>query len=190
MNDEYRKAFHAAFSHTTRAKCIEVNTGLCLQHLQNKGQNLVAQNFVNVVQWADVDADDLTFRQIILENIKSDARSSNQRYFAINAIKYIVSEIFNFSHWQVNVIGSLFYGLFRFFISRKLREKISQDRHDSFLCFYGSFEKLTSSDLIGNTIVGHAFLIDSEGFVRWKACAKPTKDELESMIKCCKQLLP
>ena len=122
---------------------------------------------------------------------KSDVRSSNRQYlFRHECDQMCCLKVFIFSRWQVNVIGSLFYGIFRFFISRKLRENIPQDRHDSFLCFYGSFEKLTSSDLIGNAIVGHAFLIDSEGFVRWKACAKPTKDELESMIKCSKQLLP
>ena len=38
-------------------------------------------------------------------------------------------------------------------------------------------------------MTGHAFLIDSEGYVRWKAHAKPTDEELESMKTCTERLL-
>ena len=65
-----------------------------------------------------------------------------------------------------------------------------KDRHDSFLCYYGSIQELIRRDFIGNLIVGHAFLIDRDGFVRWKACANPTEEELDSMIKCTKLLIP
>ena len=83
-----------------------------------------------------------------------------------------------------------FYGLFRGFISRALKNAIPKDRHDNFLCLYSSLKQLRSRELLGNIVVGHAFLIDRNGLVRWKACAEPTGDELVSLSKCTKQLIP
>ena len=58
------------------------------------------------------------------------------------------------------------------------------------MCYYGTLQELSKKDLIGNFLVGHAFLVDRNGFVRWKACATPTEEELESMVKCTKLLMP
>ena len=70
-----------------------------------------------------------------------------------------------------------------------LRKQISEVRQDNYMCYYGSLHELIQKHLIGNMLVGHVFLVDREGFVRWKACAKPTDDELISMIKCTKLLM-
>ena len=90
---------------------------------------------------------------------------------------------------QINAVDSWFYGIFRSFIANSLRKKVSKSRQDNFLCYYGSLQELSGQDLIGNFLVGHAFLIDREGYVRWKACAKPTEEELDAMVKCTKLLL-
>ena len=42
---------------------------------------------------------------------------------------------------------------------------------------------------VSNTIVGHAYLVDKEGRVRWRAVATPTQAEVASMLKCTKELL-
>ncbi|MCG8620541.1 MAG: mitochondrial ATPase complex subunit ATP10 [Proteobacteria bacterium] len=40
-----------------------------------------------------------------------------------------------------------------------------------------------------NRIVGHAYLVDGKGYIRWRATALPTQRELQTMIKCTKQLM-
>ena len=40
-----------------------------------------------------------------------------------------------------------------------------------------------------NEIVGHAFLVDCNGLVRWKAHANPTEEEIKYMLDCSKLLL-
>lgn len=41
---------------------------------------------------------------------------------------------------------------------------------------------------IGNSIVGHAYLVDERGRVRWRAHGTPNDTEIRAMIKCTKEL--
>ena len=50
-------------------------------------------------------------------------------------------------------------------------------------------EQLKQTLAIGNTIVGHVYLLDSDGRVRWRAHAAPTDRELKALIKCTRQLV-
>lgn len=43
--------------------------------------------------------------------------------------------------------------------------------------------------MIENEIVGHAFLVDRTGKVRWKAHGRPTPEEIEFMVRCTEELL-
>lgn len=87
-------------------------------------------------------------------------------------------------------MDSWFYGLFRFFIARSLRKQVPKERHNNFMCYYGPIQTLMRQNLIGNMVVGYAYIIDREGYVRWKACAKPDDDELKSMVEATKLLMP
>ena len=40
-----------------------------------------------------------------------------------------------------------------------------------------------------SSMVGYAFLLDGEGLIRWRAHAVPTQEELQSMIRCTKELM-
>ena len=40
-----------------------------------------------------------------------------------------------------------------------------------------------------NSIVGHAYLLDKKGLIRWRAHATPTASEIQIMLKCSRQLL-
>lgn len=42
---------------------------------------------------------------------------------------------------------------------------------------------------LGNSIVGHVYLLDGSGNIRWRAIATPTKRELQAMLKCTNQLI-
>lgn len=59
---------------------------------------------------------------------------------------------------------------------------------DNFLFFTGNLKPIREK-LLENEIVGHAFLVDSNGLVRWKAHANPTEQEITSMLDCSKLLL-
>lgn len=41
---------------------------------------------------------------------------------------------------------------------------------------------------VGNTIVGHVYLVDNEGLIRWRAHAVPTVQETNTLLKCSQQL--
>lgn len=59
---------------------------------------------------------------------------------------------------------------------------------DTFLCFTGT-SKPIKENFLENTIVGHTFLVDCNGLVRWKAHANPTDEEIKFMLDCSKLLL-
>eukprot|EP00794_Sanderia_malayensis_P015197 gene15197-16766_t len=66
-------------------------------------------------------------------------------------------------YFEVNAVDSLFYGIFKGFINRTLRNQIPADRHGNYLCYYGSTKGICSDGLVENIIVGHAFLVDRKG---------------------------
>lgn len=62
-----------------------------------------------------------------------------------------------------------------------------------FMCYTGAgsvrVPDLTKILQYGNSIVGHAFLIDRNSFIRWRAVGSPAEKEIEALINCTKQLL-
>ena len=52
-----------------------------------------------------------------------------------------------------------------------------------------SVKELTRSIQYGNSLVGHAILVDKNSLIRWRATAVPTEREIQAMIECTKQLL-
>lgn len=59
---------------------------------------------------------------------------------------------------------------------------------DNYLFFSGDLKPIKEK-FLENEIVGHAFLVDSNGLVRWKAHANPTDEEIKHMLDCSKILL-
>lgn len=52
-----------------------------------------------------------------------------------------------------------------------------------------SVDELKQSLAIGNTIVGHVYLLDNRGLIRWRAHASPTEKELDTLVKFTRQLI-
>ena len=60
----------------------------------------------------------------------------------------------------------------------------------SFLCHTDrSAQEVMKALGVGNIIVGHAYLVDEKGLIRWRAHATPTAQETRALLKCSKQLL-
>ena len=63
----------------------------------------------------------------------------------------------------------------------------------SFVCYTGQggpkIKDLMKTIAVGNSIVGHAYLLDGSGNIRWRATATPTQRELLTLFKCTKQLI-
>jgi len=91
-------------------------------------------------------------------------------------------------HYEMNVVDGLFFKAFSRMFERNLRKQRAAERHDTFLCFTGN-SKPIKENFLENTIVGHAFLVDCNGLVRWKAHANPTDEEIKFMLDCSKLLL-
>ena len=67
---------------------------------------------------------------------------------------------------------------------------LSSHAQISFMVYTGTgVSEIVNSLQIGNTIVGYVHLLDKEGVVRWRAHATPTEREIQSMLKCTRQLL-
>ena len=41
---------------------------------------------------------------------------------------------------------------------------------------------------IHSSIVGYAYLLDSDGLIRWRAHATPTHEEVQALITCARNL--
>lgn len=61
------------------------------------------------------------------------------------------------------------------------------------MCYTGhgglKVKELIKRIALGNSIVGHAYVLDSSGRIRWRGTATPTQRELQAMLKCTKQLI-
>jgi len=91
-------------------------------------------------------------------------------------------------HYEISVVDGFFFKAFSRLIESNLRKRKAVDRHDNYLFFTGNLKPIREK-FLENEIVGHAFLIDSNGLVRWKAHANPTEEEIRYMLDCSKLLL-
>ena len=89
---------------------------------------------------------------------------------------------------ELSIVEGPFYRMFRSFMIRSIKATVPQERQSSFLCYFGSTNNFQSK-IIENTLVGHCFLVDSDGLIRWKAHAKPKEEELEYMIDNTRTLI-
>lgn len=90
--------------------------------------------------------------------------------------------------YEVNVVDGLFFKPFSKWFERNLRAQRPVERHNNYLCFSGNAKSIKER-FLENTIVGHAFLVDGNGLVRWKAHANPTDEEIKFMLDCSKLML-
>lgn len=92
------------------------------------------------------------------------------------------------SELKINVVDGLFFKPFSRLLEKNLRKQRPKERHDTFLCYSGNTKQI-KENFLENIIVGHAFLVDCNGRVRWKAHANPTDEEIKFMLDCSKLLL-
>lgn len=59
---------------------------------------------------------------------------------------------------------------------------------DNYLFFSGNLKSIKKK-IMENEIVGHAYLVDCNGLIRWKAHANPAELEINHMLDCSQLLL-
>ncbi|KAJ7393552.1 hypothetical protein OS493_006537 [Desmophyllum pertusum] len=91
-------------------------------------------------------------------------------------------------HYEINVVDGIFFKAISRLLENNLRKQKAIERHDNYLCFRGNSKPL-KEQFLENKIVGHAFLVDCNGLVRWKAHANPTEEEIKYMLDCSNVLL-
>ena len=70
-----------------------------------------------------------------------------------------------------------------------LLKAIPPDRHATALVFVGDVDPLCEGLAISNRLIGHAFLVDPNGKVRWRACGAATEEEVRHLRTCVAELL-
>ena len=70
-----------------------------------------------------------------------------------------------------------------------LAKAIPPERHATALVFVGDVDPLCDGLAITNRLIGHAFLVDSAGRVRWRACGVATELEEQRLRACVEMLL-
>eukprot|EP00742_Colponemidia_sp_Colp-10_P008704 GILJ01009443.1.p1 GENE.GILJ01009443.1~~GILJ01009443.1.p1 ORF type:complete len:255 (-),score=20.40 GILJ01009443.1:195-959(-) len=75
------------------------------------------------------------------------------------------------------------------FISRNFRMDLLPERKASELCYYGDFDHVKERLFLHNRFVVHAFLVDQQARVRWRALKDARPQEVEALINITKKLL-
>lgn len=93
---------------------------------------------------------------------------------------------------EISIYDLSFYqGLvskFSFLLEATLKRKISPKYHDEFLCYYGKSDEIQRLLNIKNIILGYAYLVDKNGFIRWTAHASPTEGEIQALLNLTQRL--
>jgi len=58
----------------------------------------------------------------------------------------------------------------------------------NFICCFEDGQDIRNTLLIKNPLVGHVYLVDPQGKVRWRAHSNALPEEIESMLKLTKEL--
>lgn len=70
-----------------------------------------------------------------------------------------------------------------------LLKAIPPERHATALVFVGDVDPLCEGLAISNRLIGHAFLVDANGKIRWRACGAATEEEVRRLGTCVAELL-
>ena len=70
-----------------------------------------------------------------------------------------------------------------------LTKAIPPKRHSTALVFVGDVDPLCDCLDVTNRLIGHAFLVDGTGKVRWRACGRATEEEVRYLRACISELM-
>ena len=69
-----------------------------------------------------------------------------------------------------------------------MKKTICESRHDTAVLYAGDTDKLCDDLRITNKLIGHAFLVDVKGRVRWHGCGNAEEEEVVSLLRCTRDL--
>jgi len=88
-----------------------------------------------------------------------------------------VSQVIQLSMTEGGIIANLLRGS----MVSGLREAIPVERHPNSLVHIGKIHDFCDALRIGNQLVGHVFLVDQKGKVRWSGCGEAEAEELDRL---------
>ncbi|CAM9629227.1 unnamed protein product [Discosporangium mesarthrocarpum] len=90
---------------------------------------------------------------------------------------------------HVSLIESTALRLIQPFVVRSMEGKVAKEEKGRFYYRFGGSEKIREELDVVNRLTLYVLLVDQEGLVRWRACGKATRDEVDTLIECTHQLL-
>jgi ATPase complex subunit ATP10 len=73
--------------------------------------------------------------------------------------------------------------------TNSLRKTIAPNLQHTYLISSQNMEYYRDPMGMVNARIGYVYLVDEQLRIRWAACADPTKEEIESLVKCTGVLL-
>lgn len=84
---------------------------------------------------------------------------------------------------EVSVTESWVQQLMKGFLRSMLKRSIPFERHSQVVGYYGSFDKWKSALAISTPTVGHVFLIDRKGRIRWRATGQASLNDAVLIVE-------
>ena len=90
---------------------------------------------------------------------------------------------------EISVTESWVQQLMKVFLQNMLKRSIPFERHSQVVGYYGSFEKWKSALAINTPAVGHVFLIDKKGRIRWRASGQASLNDAVLIVENLAKLI-
>ena len=89
--------------------------------------------------------------------------------------------------WSIAILDGKALSLLSSMVTSAARKKIPEERHASVLHWSGSVDSLGLE--LANRYVGHVYLVDNEGRVRWRGRGQATTEHGTRMVEFAKELI-
>ena len=93
----------------------------------------------------------------------------------------------DFTYYEVPMIP-LRYKLMSFVIDGGMRAGIPREKHKNVITYYGNVDKYREILMMNDVYLGHAFLLDRQGIIRWQGRGFASQETLRELFDLAKRL--
>eukprot|EP00638_Chattonella_subsalsa_P003909 CAMPEP_0117751468 /NCGR_PEP_ID=MMETSP0947-20121206/10992_1 /TAXON_ID=44440 /ORGANISM="Chattonella subsalsa, Strain CCMP2191" /LENGTH=235 /DNA_ID=CAMNT_0005569853 /DNA_START=232 /DNA_END=939 /DNA_ORIENTATION=- len=88
----------------------------------------------------------------------------------------------------LSVVEGFMLKMFQSLLLKSMKGAIPPEFHDTSFSHFGETEELRESLGITNRLSGYLYLVDKDGFIRWRGCGRASEQELEHLMRATEQI--